>query len=230
MFETAELGHTIAKAVFNRAVPKLRADLLDAQYRLKENGTFPVIILISGVRGAGKGETVNLLNEWMDPRHILTRAFDTPSDEERARPPMWRYWRTLPPKGKIGILFGSWYTAPIIDRVFRNPGRGDLLQSIEEINRFEKMLTDEGALILKFWFHLSKEVQRRQLKALRSNPETRWRVTNATGTSSGGTTASTGSQGKRYARPAPRTRRGSWSRARTRRFGPSRSARHCSGR
>ena len=170
MFETAELGHTIAKAVFNRAVPKLRADLLDAQYRLKENGTFPVIILISGVRGAGKGETVNLLNEWMDPRHILTRAFDTPSDEERDRPPMWRYWRTLPPKGKIGILFGSWYTAPIIDRVFRNTGRGDLLQSIEEINRFEKMLTDEGALILKFWFHLSKEAQRRRLKALRSDP------------------------------------------------------------
>ncbi|HSB64645.1 MAG TPA: polyphosphate:AMP phosphotransferase [Thermoanaerobaculia bacterium] len=177
MFETAELGHRVAKTVFNRAVPKLRADLLDFQYRLKENGTFPVIVLISGVRGAGKGETVNLLNEWMDPRHILTHAFDTPSDEERDRPPMWRYWLALPPKGKIGILFGSWYTAPIIDRVFRNTGRGDLLQSIEEINRFEKMLADEGALIVKFWFHLSKEVQRRRLKTLRSDPETRWRVT-----------------------------------------------------
>jgi polyphosphate:AMP phosphotransferase len=181
MFETAELGRTIAKTVFNRAVPKLRSDLLDVQYRLKENGTFPVIVLISGVRGAGKGETVNLLNEWMDPRHILTHAFDTPSDEERDRPPMWRYWRALPPKGKIGILFGSWYTAPIIDRVFRNTGRGDLLQSIEEINRFEKMLADEGALILKFWFHLSKEAQRRRLKALRSDPETRWRVTKRDG-------------------------------------------------
>ena len=75
------------------------------------------------------------------------------------------------------MLFGSWYTAPIIDRVFRNTGRVDLLQSIEEINRFEKMLADEGALILKFWFHLSKEAQRRRLKALRSDPETRWRVT-----------------------------------------------------
>ena len=177
MFETAELGHRVAKTVFNRVLPKLRSDLLDVQYRLKENGTFPVIILISGVRGAGKGETVNLLNEWMDPRHILTHAFDTPSDEERDRPAMWRYWRALPPKGMIGILLGSWYTAPIIDRVFRNTSRGDLLQSIEEINRFEKMLADEGALIVKFWFHLSKEAQRRRLKALRSDPETRWRVT-----------------------------------------------------
>ena len=177
MFETAEVGHKIEKTVYARAVPKLRADLLDVQYRLKENGKFPVIVLISGVRGAGKGETVNLLNEWMDPRHIITHAFDTPSDEERERPPMWRYWRALPPKGKIGILFGSWYTAPIIDRVFKNTGRADLLQSIEEINRFEQMLADEGALILKFWFHLSKEAQRRRLKALRSDPETRWRVT-----------------------------------------------------
>ncbi len=177
MFETAEIGHKIAKTVFNRVVPRLRADLLDVQYRLKENGKFPVVILISGVRGAGKGETVNLLNEWMDPRHIHTSAFDRPSDEERERPPMWRYWRALPPKGRIGILFGSWYTDPIIDRVFRKTGRGDLVQSIEEINHFEKMLADEGALILKFWFHLSREAQRKRLKALEADPETRWRVT-----------------------------------------------------
>ena len=136
-----------------------------------------MIVLISGVRGAGKGETVNLLNEWMDPRHIVTRAFDAPSDEERERPPMWRYWRALPPKGKIGILFGSWYTAPIIDRVFKVTKRRDLLQSVEEIVRFERMLADEGALILKFWFHLSKAKQRKRLKALRANPKTRWRVT-----------------------------------------------------
>jgi polyphosphate:AMP phosphotransferase len=135
-----------------------------------------VIVLISGVRGAGKGETVNLLNEWMDPRHIITHAFDNPSDEERERPPMWRYWRALPPKGKIGILFGSWYTAPIIDRVFKNSSSGNLVRSIEEINHFEKMLADEGALILKFWFHLSKDRQRKRLKALESDPETRWRV------------------------------------------------------
>lgn len=177
MFEAAEVGHKIEKSVFNRAVPKLRADLLDVQYRLKENGKFPVIVLISGVRGAGKGETVNLLNEWMDPRHIVTYAFDNPSDEERERPPMWRYWRALPPKGKIGILFGSWYTAPIIDRVFKTTTSGNLVRSIEEINHFEKMLADEGALILKFWFHLSRQAQKKRLKALASDPETRWRVT-----------------------------------------------------
>src|SRR5512139_2853576 len=145
MFEAAELGHKLSKEQYRRIEPKLRADLLDAQFDLSRKGGFPVVVLISGVRGAGKGETVNLLNEWMDPRHIHTHAFDNPSDEERERPPMWRVWRALPPKGRIGILFGSWYTAPIIDRVFKRTGAKDLLESIEEINRFERMLADEGA-------------------------------------------------------------------------------------
>ena len=177
MFESAELGHKLSKGEYKRIEPKLRVDLLDAQFRLSQLGKFPVILLISGVRGAGKGETVNLLNEWMDPRHIHTHAFDNPSDEESERPPMWRYWRALPPKGKIGILFGSWYTDPIVDQVFRHTKAKDLLRSIEEINRFERMLADDGALILKFWFHLSKKAQRKRLRAIQSDPETRWRIT-----------------------------------------------------
>lgn len=177
MFETAELGHRLTKVAYRKIEPELRAQLLEAQYDLSKNGRFPVIMLISGVRGAGKGETVNLLNEWMDPRHIHTHAFDNPTDEELARPRMWRYWRALPPKGRIGILFGSWYTAPIIDRVFGRIDHGELARDIDEINRFERMLADEGALILKFWFHLGKKQQRKRLKAIEADPETRWRIT-----------------------------------------------------
>ena len=124
---------------------------------LAKTANFPVIILIGGVDGAGRGETVNLLNEWMDPRHIHTHAFDNPSDEERERPPMWRFWRALPPRGRIGMLFGSWYTAPIVDRVFGRTKKGDLERAVDEIVRFEKMLAHEGALLIKFWFHLSKD-------------------------------------------------------------------------
>jgi len=177
MFESAELGHKIDKAVYNREAPRLRADLLDAQFDVGALKKFPVVVLINGVDGAGKGETVNLLNAWMDPRHIYTHAFPPPSDEERERPFMWRFWRALPPKGKIGILFGNWYTAPIVARVFKETKTADLDQAIESINRFEQMLANEGALILKFWFHLSKEAQRKRLKALEKDPDTRWRVT-----------------------------------------------------
>jgi polyphosphate:AMP phosphotransferase len=176
MFESAELGHTIAKQTFDREVPRLREALLDAQYDLFQLARFPVIVLIGGVDGAGKGETVNLLNEWMDPRHIRTVAFGDPSDEERERPSMWRYWRALPPKGKIGILFGHWYNAPILDRVHRTIKQPELVERLDEITRFERMLTDEGALVLKFWFHLSRSAKKKKLKALQKNPLTRWKV------------------------------------------------------
>jgi len=176
MFESAELGHKIDKETYDREVPNLREDLLNAQYDLSQQRRFPVIIVVGGVDGAGKSETVNLLNEWMDPRHIQTHAFPDPSDEERERPYMWRFWRALPPRGKIGILFGAWHSAPIVERVLGRLKSAKLEQSIEEIIHFEKMLTDEGALILKFWFHLSKQQQKKRLKALEKDPKTRWRI------------------------------------------------------
>ena len=90
---------------------------------------------------------------------------------------MWRYWRALPPKGRIGILFGAWHTDPIVNRVMGRTDDAQLELAMEEIVRFERMLVDEGALILKFWFHLSKKVQKKRLKALEADPKTRWRVT-----------------------------------------------------
>ena len=177
MFESAELGHKIDKKTYDREEPKLRAALLKAQYDLAQDQKFPVLILIGGVDGAGKGETVNLLNEWMDPRHIQTRAFGDASDEESERPRMWRFWRGLPPKGTIGIIFGSWYTAPIVNRVMGQTVDEDLQQSLDEIVRFERMLCNEGVLLLKFWFHLSKQQQKKRLHELEKDPRTRWRVT-----------------------------------------------------
>lgn len=177
MFESAELGHTIDKARYERIAPRLRADLLDAQYDVGQINKFAVLILVNGVEGAGKGETVNLLNAWMDPRHILTYAFGESSDEERAHPFMWRFWRALPPKGKVGILFGNWYTEPIVRQVRGEYKKGRLDQRVEEIVRFERMLAQEGVLIVKFWFHLSKQAQKARLKSLAKNADTRWRVT-----------------------------------------------------
>ena len=176
MFESAELGHKVAKSVYEEEVPRLREALLDVQYDLVQNAGFRVVILIGGVDGAGKGETVNLLNDWMDPRHIQTVAFGDPSQEELERPYMWRFWRALPPRGKIGIFFGSWYTEPIVNRVMGRSKTAGFDQRLEEIVRFEKMLTDEGALVLKFWFHLSRDRQKARLETLQKNPKTRWRV------------------------------------------------------
>ncbi len=176
MFEVAELGHKISKQEYEAQVVELRSALLAAQEKLKD-ADFPVIVLVSGVDGAGKGHTVNLMNEWMDPRYLSTFAFGKMSDEERERPEYWRFWRALPPKGHIGLYVGSWYSHPIAMRVQERYNDAELDGHLLRIRTFEKELVDDGALIIKFWLHLSKEAQKKRLRSLEKNPETAWRVT-----------------------------------------------------
>ena len=176
MFEFAELGHEIAKAKYEKEVPALREALLEAQYDMLELRRSATLILIGGVDGAGKGETVNVLNEWLDPRHVHTHALGQPTDEELARPPYWRFWRSLPARGRVGIFFGSWYTQPIIQRVFKKTRGAELDQAVDRIVRFERMLTDENVTLIKLR-STSRRHSRRPDSRLSHDPRTRWRVT-----------------------------------------------------
>jgi len=177
MFESAEVGHAVDKKTFQKEEEKLRAELLAAQRALRTQARFPVLLLISGVDGAGKSETLAQLYEWMDARYLTTLAFTAPTDEEKERPFMWRYWRALPPHGRMGAFAGSWYSPPIAQRIDGKISRGKLDKRLDEINRFEAMLVNEGALLLKFWLHLTRDGQRRRLRQLESDPRTAWRVT-----------------------------------------------------
>ncbi len=176
MFEVAELGHKLTKEEYETRLPELRTGLLVAQHQLKSTD-FPVIILISGVDGSGKGATINLLNEWMDPRYLRAYAFGDPSDEERERPEYWRFWRALPPRGRIGLYVGSWYSAPIASRVNGDSGDAQLEAALHRINAFEAALIDDGTLIIKFWLHLSRKGQRKRIAELENDPKSAWRVT-----------------------------------------------------
>ena len=176
MFESAEIGHFIDKETYDQEVPALREALLEAQYELQQLKNCAVIVLINGIEGAGKGETVKLLNEWMDPRLIEVRTFDRQSDEELAHPPAWRYWRQLPAKGRMGVFFGNWYSQMLQGRVHGVFKNAVLDQAINGAERLEKMLADEGALIFKFWFHLSKKQMKARLSALKDDPLHSWRI------------------------------------------------------
>jgi polyphosphate:AMP phosphotransferase len=177
MFRTAELGQKVQKSEFNQREPLLRQALLEVQAKLKVSSEFPVIVLFAGVDGGGKGDTVNILNEWMDPRWLVTRAYDKPSDEERDRPEYWRFWRDLPSEGHIGLFLSSWYSQPILRRVYEKDDQATFDDRLDRILAFEKALADDGALILKFWMHLSRDAQKRRLKKLEKDPLTSWRVT-----------------------------------------------------
>lgn len=175
MFEATKIDRTVTKDEFKAQRDELRTKLLEAQQALKESNT-SVIIIIAGVEGAGKGGVVNRLNEWLDTRGVQTFAFWEQSDEERERPRYWRFWRTLPAQGQAAILFGGWYLDPIEHRFRGQCNDAALDAELARITDFERSLTLEGALIVKFWFHLSEDDQRQRLKELSRDDRSRWKM------------------------------------------------------
>jgi polyphosphate:AMP phosphotransferase len=175
MFEAAELGRKLEKHIYTAQIPILRAERLDAQQQLL-TAKFPVIVHFAGVDAAGKSETASLLNAWMDPHWVVTRGYTDPSSEELERPRLWRYWRDLPPHGRIALFLSAWYSSPIRNRVARRITNAEFDVLLDEVAAFERTLTDDGAIILKFWMHLGKAAQKRRFKAWEKDPLQRWRV------------------------------------------------------
>jgi polyphosphate:AMP phosphotransferase len=175
MFEATKVGRKVSKEEFKSQEPQLRTQLLEVQRELQQTD-IPVILLVSGVEGAGKGEVVNRLNEWLDTRGVQTFAFWDETDEERERPRYWRFWRTLPPRGSLSILFGGWYLAPIEHRFKDLCNDAELDAELNRIVNFERMLIQDGALIVKFWFHLTEQQQKKRLKELARDDRSRWKM------------------------------------------------------
>jgi polyphosphate:AMP phosphotransferase len=172
----SEDDRRLSKKAYEAQVPDVRGALVQMQVDLK-TAPFAVLLIVLGVDAAGKGEVVNVLNAWLDPRGVDTVAFREPTDEERARPPMWRYWLTLPAHGRMAIYAGGWHGEALRE----NPRGADELAAFEaelrRLARFEEQLAADGTLIVKVWLHLDQAAQRARLLELESDPRTAWRVT-----------------------------------------------------
>ncbi len=176
MFESLMLPHEIDKADFDAEEPQLRGRLIDAQFDLLESGDFPVILLLAGIDALGRSAAAKQLLSWMDPRHVRPYAAVRPSEEERDRPRMWRFWQALPRKGRVGIFLNSWYDGPTRDYFLGRIGRGRFRDRIEEIQRFEQLLAQEGALIIKAFFYLPKKQTAKEFKKLTKSATAAWKL------------------------------------------------------
>ncbi|HVO88990.1 MAG TPA: polyphosphate:AMP phosphotransferase [Casimicrobiaceae bacterium] len=177
MLESAEVGHRIDKRQYNREEPRLRESLVLAQFDLAAKQRGPLLLIIAGVIAAGRHETANQLTTWMDPRHIGVAAFKDPAPEEAVRPPAWRSWRNLPPRGRIGIFMGGWYADLIAARCAGNMEDAEFDDRLLRIRQHEEMLAAEGVVLLKYWIHLSKAAQKQRIAEIESDPDERWRIT-----------------------------------------------------
>ncbi|HOP15492.1 MAG TPA: polyphosphate:AMP phosphotransferase [Gammaproteobacteria bacterium] len=175
MFDTAKIGRTLSKEAYKAEVEDLRTQLLEAQIALRERN-IPVYLLIAGMEGAGKGEVVNTLDEWLDARGVNVYAFWDESDEEKMRPRAWRFWRAMPRRGEISVFFGGWYLRPIEQRFNGEWDDAKLDQCMRGVRELERMLINDGAVIVKCWYHFSEKDQRRKLKALSRSDRSRWKM------------------------------------------------------
>lgn len=176
MFDAAESDPALSRDEARPLEERLRTALLKAQYARIKQARRALLIVIAGIDGVGKGASVSLLNEWMDARHIRTLAFGEPTAEERGHPALWRYWRQLPAKGKIGIVFGSWYQPLLAEAARKKPDQARIAQFAQDIREFEDTLAHNGVQVVKLWYHLSKQAQKTRTDALLSSPETAWLV------------------------------------------------------
>lgn len=143
---------------------ELRGALLRGQFDLAKLGRFPVILLLSGEDRPGINAALNSLHDWLDARYLDLFAFGPEMPEEKGRPFFWRYWNHLPRRGRIGVYYHSYGINSLADRVSGRLDDKAWKQRLEDIRSFERRLTDDGALILKYWFPNVPETKRKGIE------------------------------------------------------------------
>jgi len=136
-----------------------------------------VCVAYEGVDAAGKGGNIKRLTEALDPRGYEVHPIGAPSPAEEAHHWLRRFWLRLPPRGRIGIFDRTWYGRVLVERVEKFAKKEEWMRAYREINDFERTLTDDGLILVKFWLHISKKVQLERFKGREKDPWKSWKLT-----------------------------------------------------
>lgn len=176
MLEEIDLKRTLSREKYKMISKNLREQLSALQQPIKKQ-KLPVIILFEGWGASGKGGLISDLILNFDPRGFQVYSILPPTPEERREPVLWRYWQKIPKQGQIAVFDRSWYLDVSTERIERGLGQQEVTRRLNDINRFEKLLTDAGYLILKFFVHISRKTQKERFEKLEEDKNTAWRVT-----------------------------------------------------
>ena len=178
MLEKIDLSKTMDKKEYKKRMEVLEPKLARLQRELKSCNV-PVMIVFEGFGGAGKGTQINHLIEPMDPRGFTVYSTQAETQEEQYHPFLWRFWNKTPEKGRIAIFDRSWYGKLLVERYEKKTHKKDIPGVLEDIENFEKQLTDDGTLLIKFFLAISEKEQGKRFDKLLSKEETSWRVSKA---------------------------------------------------
>ena len=175
MLETVDLAKKLDKAVYRDLFPKLHHRLWELQRETYEKG-MPTLILFEGWDAAGKGDSIQRLARWLDPRGCHVHPISAPLEDERLRPFLWRYWIKIPGKGQMAIFDRSWYGRVLVQRIDGLCTEEEWRRAYSEIDQFERQLVDDGTVIVKFWLHISRKEQAKRFRQAQKDPFLKWTV------------------------------------------------------
>jgi polyphosphate:AMP phosphotransferase len=176
VLETIDLKAELPKKDYQKLLDAFDLRLGECQRAIREAGV-PVVVVVEGWDAAGKGTAIGRLLQHLDPRGYKVHVIKPANEEEALHPPMWRFWNALPSDGNIGIFEGSWYRYVLQERVEKAISKHEWTLAYERARTFERQLTDDGAVVVKFWLHISQAEQAKRFKKLEKDRALAWKVT-----------------------------------------------------
>ena len=177
-----DLSKSLSRSEEQRGLENAWARL--AQLRLTLGGQIgpqrigpAVLVLFEGWDASGKGGAIKRLVAPIDPRHVRVAQFAAPTPDEKRHHFLWRFWDKLPGWGGMAIFDRSWYGRVLVERVEGFATREEWLRAYDAINSFERSLTDEGTILIKFWLHISADEQLKRFKRRERDPLKAWKLT-----------------------------------------------------
>ena len=170
------LDKTMEEAAYKEELDRLQGQLRELHNRLYRKQV-PVIIAYEGWDAGGKGGNIKRITEALDPRGFEVHPIASPEPHEKARHYLWRFWTRLPKTGHIAIFDRSWYGRVMVERLEGFCSENDWKRAYNEMNEFEKELSDWGAVIIKFWVQIDKDTQLERFELRQKTPEKQWKIT-----------------------------------------------------
>jgi polyphosphate kinase 2 (PPK2 family) len=176
MLETLDMKAKTGRAAYGAERDALEVRIGALQRRAFQAGV-PVVILFEGFDAAGKGTVISILLQALDPRCFRVWVTKPRTEDEALHPFLWRFWNRTPARGRFAIFDGGWYMEPSEALAGGRPDRESVTHRLADIRSFERQLADDGAVVIKFFLHISKKEQKKRFERLSADPSTAWRVT-----------------------------------------------------
>ena len=166
---------SIEEAEYKPKLKEVQLKLLNMQHQLAE-AKRALIVVFEGPDAAGKGGAIRRVTERLDPRLLRVHSIVRPTAEEYQHHYLWRFWNKLPPYGQTVVFDRSWYGRVLVERVEGFATDKQWKRAYDEINDFERLLSDDGAVIVKIYLHISKDEQLFRFKRRESDPYKHWKI------------------------------------------------------